>query len=67
LESLLNLIILPAVLYGYIYAVEEGGDYFFIYVEIFVIFLTFVMMTIYPNLIAPLFNKFEELEDGELK
>lgn len=59
--------ILPAVLYGYIYAVEIGGDYFFIYVEIFVFFVTFVMMTIYPNLIAPLFNKFEELEDGELK
>ena len=25
------------------------------------------MLTIYPNFIAPLFNKFEELEDGELK
>ena len=31
-ESLLSIIILPAVLYGYIYVVELGGDYFFIYV-----------------------------------
>ncbi len=25
------------------------------------------MILIYPNLIAPLFNKYEELEEGELK
>ena len=67
MESLLSLIIFTPVLYGYIYAVEKGGDYFFIYVEIFVCILTYVMMIIYPTLIAPLFNKFEELEDGELK
>lgn len=29
--------------------------------------LTLIMMTIYPNFIAPLFNKFESLADQELK
>lgn len=29
--------------------------------------ITIIMLTIYPNFIAPLFNKFEELENGELK
>lgn len=34
---------------------------------VFVLVVIFLMMLIYPNFIAPLFNKYEELEEGELK
>lgn len=29
--------------------------------------VTLAIMTIYPNFITPLFNKFEDLEEGELR
>jgi len=57
----------PLVLCIFLWAVEKGGDYFYIYAEIVVIILAFIMMWIYPNFIAPLFNKFSELPDGSLK
>lgn len=34
---------------------------------IFVLIVIFAMMLIYPNYIAPLFNKYEELEAGEIR
>jgi STE24 endopeptidase len=34
---------------------------------IFIAVVLVVMMTIYPNFIAPLFNKFEPLPEGELR
>jgi len=55
------------ILYGFLSVVDYGGDYFFFYVQVFITIVMFVMMLIYPNFIAPLFNKFTELEDGELK
>lgn len=36
-------------------------------VEVFCILVTLIIATIYPNFIAPLFNKFEELRESELK
>lgn len=60
-------IITPILLYCYLYLVENGGPYFFVYVEIMMIIFIFLMIWIYPNFIAPLFNTFKELEDGELK
>jgi len=35
--------------------------------QAFVLATIFLMMLIYPNFIAPLFNKYEVLEEGELK
>ena len=69
LELLICIILVPICLFGYLYLVENGGDYFFIYVEIFLISFIFIMMWIYPNFIAPLFNKFVDLEQDnkELK
>jgi len=54
------------ILGGFLWAVEAGGKYFYIYVEIFIIALVIIMLIIYPHFIAPLFNKFTELEDGTL-
>jgi len=66
-ENALSLMVIPIVLYGYIYVVETGGEYFFIYLELFVLMVNIILMNVRPNLIAPLFNKFEVLEEGELK
>jgi STE24 endopeptidase len=44
-----------------------GGEYFYIYVWMFLVLFSFIMIIIYPNLIAPCFNKYQNLEDGELK
>ncbi|PRP88377.1 hypothetical protein PROFUN_03291 [Planoprotostelium fungivorum] len=47
--------------------IEWGGENFWIYLWLFTVTISFVMLTIYPTLIAPLFNKFTELEDGEVR
>lgn len=62
LEFLVTSLIAPIVLFFYIYLIENGGPLFFLYVEAFLIALIFIMMWVYPNFIAPLFNKFTELE-----
>ncbi|XP_076637368.1 CAAX prenyl protease 1 homolog [Colletes latitarsis] len=50
-----------------IWIIKNGGDYFFLYLWIFVIFVTIIMMILYPEFIAPLFDKYTPLPDGELK
>lgn len=50
-----------------VYIVKAGGKYFFVYLWIFVLIFTLFFMTIYPDIIAPLFDKYTPLEDGELK
>ncbi|CDR97884.1 CAAX metallo endopeptidase, putative [Babesia bigemina] len=50
-----------------IFLVHWGGDLFYIYVCIFAAIFYLFMLIIYPDLIAPLFNKFEPLNDDELK
>ena len=67
LETLISLILTAPVLFGILYIIQHGGQFFYIYLEIFVIIFIFIMMTIYPNFIAPLFNKFEELPEGSLR
>ncbi|XP_031831556.1 CAAX prenyl protease 1 homolog [Nomia melanderi] len=50
-----------------IWIIQNGGDYFFLYLWIFSIIVMFLMMIIYPEFIAPLFDKYTPLPDGELK
>ena len=64
---ILYLIFLPPLLSLLVYIIIKGGKYFYIFVEIFVIILLFLFMWIYPNFIQPLFNKFKDLEEGDLK
>jgi STE24 endopeptidase len=47
--------------------VQWGGDYFFIYLWLFVIVFTLFMMIIYPEFIAPLFDKYTPLPEGDLR
>lgn len=67
LGFILKLIFTPLIISGINYVISIGGKYFYIYAEIFALVLILLLMWIYPNIIAPLFNKFSELEDGKLK
>ncbi|CAH0479008.1 unnamed protein product [Peronospora belbahrii] len=50
-----------------IYVIRWGGEYFYMYVWAFLFVFSVIMMTLYPVLIMPLFNKFTPLEEGELR
>lgn len=47
--------------------IEVYGDKFIYYATGMLLIFTLFLQTIYPTVIAPLFNKFTTLEDGELK
>ena len=55
------------ILVGVIKIIYWGGDYFFIYLWLFVVLMTLFLMTVYPDLIAPLFDKYTPMPDGQLK
>lgn len=50
-----------------IYIVQYGGDHFFLWLWLFCGIVGLALMTIYPAVIAPLFDKYRPLEDGPLK
>lgn len=57
----------PSIVSAIIVIVQKGGPYLAIYLWGFMFVLSIVMMTLYPVLIAPLFNKFTPLPEGELR
>ncbi|KHN29321.1 CAAX prenyl protease 1 like [Glycine soja] len=63
----LSVIIGPPIVAAIIVIVQKGGPYLAIYLWVFTFGLSIVMMTLYPVLIAPLFNKFTPLPDGQLR
>ncbi|KAI0520433.1 hypothetical protein KFK09_007908 [Dendrobium nobile] len=63
----LSILLGPPIVSALIVIVQKGGPYLAIYLWAFMFVLSIVMMTIYPVLIAPLFNKFTPLPDGELR
>lgn len=50
-----------------IYIVQVGGDYFFIWLWLMVGVVVLLLLTIYPAYIAPLFDKYTPLPEGELR
>eukprot|EP00245_Coleochaete_scutata_P015436 TRINITY_DN687_c0_g1_i1.p1 TRINITY_DN687_c0_g1~~TRINITY_DN687_c0_g1_i1.p1 ORF type:complete len:429 (+),score=85.40 TRINITY_DN687_c0_g1_i1:15-1301(+) len=52
---------------AFIYIVKIGGPYVAVYLWVFMLVVSLVFQVIYPVLIAPLFNKFTPLPDGELR
>ncbi|XP_051578440.1 CAAX prenyl protease 1 homolog [Myxocyprinus asiaticus] len=50
-----------------LYIIKIGGDYFFIYAWLFTLTVSLILVTIYADYIAPLFDKFTPLPEGELK
>lgn len=47
--------------------VRNGGDYFFVWLWLAICAVMMILFTIYPTYIAPLFDQFETLPDGELR
>lgn len=50
-----------------IYIVQVGGDYFFVWLWLMVGIVVLVLLTVYPAYIAPLFDKYTPLPEGELR
>ncbi|XP_060959721.1 CAAX prenyl protease 1 homolog isoform X2 [Cannabis sativa] len=53
----LAIILGPPIVFAIIFIVQKGGPYLAIYYWAFMFILSIVMMTLYPILIAPLYNK----------
>ncbi|EEZ98057.1 CAAX prenyl protease 1 homolog [Tribolium castaneum] len=47
--------------------IQSGGAYFFVWLWIVVCLICFIMYAIYPSFIAPLFDKYTPLPEGELR
>lgn len=62
----LSLLIGLPVLGAVIALVRWGGPYFYVYVWAFLCVMSIFLMTIYPTLIAPLFNTYKKLESGPI-
>ncbi|KAM0002467.1 putative ste24 endopeptidase [Helianthus debilis subsp. tardiflorus] len=63
---ILAIILGPPIVAAIILIVQKGGPYLAIYLWGFIFVLSLVMITIYPVLVAPLYNKFTPLPQGEL-
>jgi STE24 endopeptidase len=50
-----------------LYIIKIGGTYFFIYAWIFVLVISLLLITVYADYIAPLFDTFTPLPDGTLR
>lgn len=46
---------------------RSAGSYWWLYAFLFILAFQLLLVIIYPTLIAPLFNKFTPLEEGELR
>ena len=68
-EILLTLILMIPLIYTILYLmnISSIGDYWWIYVWIIISLFTLIMMWIYPSFIAPIFNKFNPLDNEALK
>ncbi len=66
MQIVLGFIIGSPILAGIIWLIKLSGPYYYIYVWLFLCIVSIFMMTIYPTLIAPLFNKYTKLDSGEV-
>ncbi len=64
---LLTVLFTPPILAGVIWILLHTGPYMAVYLWGFMFTLSIVMMTVYPTVIAPLFNKYAPLPVGPLR
>lgn len=64
---LLGIMIGVPFLFGVLWLMEAMGPYWWVWAFFFIFGFQLLMIFIYPTLIAPLFNKFEPLQEGELR
>lgn len=65
-STALSLVITVPLLFALLYFMENSGEYWWVYAFLLIAFFQLLLLIIFPVLIAPLFNKFEELKDEEL-
>ena len=63
----LSMVFIPPIMGGFLKIIDYYGDSFIVYVCGFTLAVQLIMMTIFPTLIQPLFNKITPLDDGDLK
>lgn len=66
-QSLLGIAIGAPVIAAVLWLMGAMGQYWWLYVWLFWSGFNLLIMFVYPTWIAPLFNKFSPLEDGEMK
>ncbi|KAM3721693.1 CAAX prenyl protease [Dirofilaria immitis] len=66
-KTVVSLLIMAPIVAAVVYIVERGGQYFFFYIWIFISFVIFLLMTVYPEFIAPMFDRYVLLPKSELK
>ncbi|MBU1364688.1 MAG: M48 family metallopeptidase [Gammaproteobacteria bacterium] len=66
-QTVLGLAIGAPVIAAVLWLMGAMGEYWWLYVWLFWSGFNLLIMFIYPTWIAPLFNKFSPLEDGEMK
>ena len=54
-------------LFAVLWIIASAGEYWWLYAWLVWVAFNLLILAIYPNFIAPLFNKFEPLPEGELK
>ena len=65
--SALLLVMAPPVVVAVVKILRSTGPYVALYLWAFLLVLNVFLMTIYPTIIAPMFNKYSPLEEGSLK
>ncbi|NIO07140.1 MAG: M48 family metalloprotease [Deltaproteobacteria bacterium] len=63
----IGLIIGIPFLYGVLWLMKRSGSYWWLWAFFFIFGFQVLILLVYPTIIAPLFNKFEPLEKGELR
>lgn len=66
-STVIGAIIGLPILYAIFWFMNASGPFWWIWLVGFLTGIQLLMVYIYPTVIAPLFNKFERLDDGELK
>lgn len=66
-QTLIGLLIGAPVILAVLWLMGAMGSYWWLYVWLFWSTFNLLILFIYPTWIAPLFNKFSPLEDGEMK
>ncbi|MGH7826104.1 MAG: M48 family metallopeptidase [Candidatus Binatia bacterium] len=64
---LLGIVIGLPFLFIVLWLMDARSPYWWVWAFLFITVFQFLMVMIYPTLIAPLFNKFEPLKEGELR
>ncbi|CAF3587589.1 unnamed protein product, partial [Rotaria sp. Silwood2] len=66
-KLIVTLILILPIVALLIKIIQIGGDYFFVYAWLFVTIMSLIIAFIYPNYIAPLFDRYDPLREGELR